>query len=93
MAAQEEKLRAVRLELPENVHTLLRLEAAKQDTSLAALARRAVEDYLFKRKTRLPKGGESVPAWVETEPDGAFVPVLPRTAPPAKRQPKKAGAK
>jgi hypothetical protein len=47
--ATEEKLRAVRLELPEDVHKLLRLEAAKQDTSLAALARLAVEEYL-KRK-------------------------------------------
>lgn len=46
----ESKLRAVRLELPEDVHKLLRLEAAKQDTSLAALARTAVEDYLSKRK-------------------------------------------
>jgi hypothetical protein len=43
------KLRAVRLELPEDVHKLLRLEAAKQDTSLAAMARLAVEEYL-KRK-------------------------------------------
>jgi hypothetical protein len=48
--AAESKLRAVRLELPENVHTLLRLEAAKQDTSLAALARIAVEEYLSRRK-------------------------------------------
>jgi hypothetical protein len=49
MNATQEKLRAVRLELPEDVHKLLRLEAAKQDTSLAALARIAVEEYL-KRK-------------------------------------------
>jgi hypothetical protein len=49
MVTAEEKLRAVRLELPEEVHTLLRLEAAKQDTSLAALARRLVEESL-KRK-------------------------------------------
>jgi predicted HicB family RNase H-like nuclease len=49
MIATDEKLRAVRLELPEDVHKLLRLEAAKQDTSLAALARTAVEEYL-KRK-------------------------------------------
>jgi predicted HicB family RNase H-like nuclease len=51
MIATDEKLRAVRLELPEDVHKLLRLEAAKQDTSLAALARIAVEEYLVKRKT------------------------------------------
>lgn len=49
MIATDEKLRAVRLELPEDVHKLLRLEAAKEDTSLAALARKAVEEYL-KRK-------------------------------------------
>ena len=47
--AAETTLRAVRLELPEDVHRLLRLEAAKQDVSLGALARIAVEDYL-KRK-------------------------------------------
>jgi predicted HicB family RNase H-like nuclease len=47
--AAEVGLRAVRLELPEDVHKLLRLEAAKQDVSLGALARIAVEDYL-KRK-------------------------------------------
>jgi predicted HicB family RNase H-like nuclease len=45
----EEKLRAVRLEVPPDVHEKLRIEAAKQDTSLAALARIAVEEYL-KRK-------------------------------------------
>jgi hypothetical protein len=49
MITVEDKLRAVRLELPEDLHKLLRLEAARQDTSLAALARAAVEDYL-KRK-------------------------------------------
>ena len=47
--AAEATLRAVRLELPEDVHRQLRLEAAKQDVSLGALARIAVEDYL-KRK-------------------------------------------
>jgi hypothetical protein len=47
--ATEPKLRAVRLELPEDVHKLLRVEAANQDTSLAALARIAVEEYLKRR--------------------------------------------
>lgn len=47
-----EKLRAVRLELPEDVHKLLRLEAAKQDTSLAALARIAVEEYLKRKASK-----------------------------------------
>jgi predicted HicB family RNase H-like nuclease len=45
-----EQLRAVRLELPPETHKQLRLEAARQDTSLAALARIAVEEYLAKRK-------------------------------------------
>jgi hypothetical protein len=45
----EVPLRAVRLELPEELHKLLRLEAAKQDTSLALVAREAVREYLMKR--------------------------------------------
>jgi predicted HicB family RNase H-like nuclease len=49
VTATEEKLRAVRLELPEDVHKMLRLEAAKQDSSLAALARTAVEEYLVRK--------------------------------------------
>jgi hypothetical protein len=49
MIASGEKLRPVRLELPEDIHKLLRMEAAKEDVSLAALARRAVEDYLKRR--------------------------------------------
>jgi plasmid stability protein len=48
MQALEEKLRAVRLELPEDTHKLLRLEAAKRDVSLAALARELVEQSLKK---------------------------------------------
>ncbi len=48
-APADTTLRAVRLELPEETHRLLRLEAAKQDVSLGLLARIAVEDYL-KRK-------------------------------------------
>jgi predicted HicB family RNase H-like nuclease len=47
--ATDEELRAVRLELPPETHKQLRLEAAKQDVSLAALARIAVEDYLKRR--------------------------------------------
>jgi hypothetical protein len=46
MPAVEEKLRMVRLELPEEWHKLLRLEAAKRDVSLAALAREYVEQGL-----------------------------------------------
>jgi hypothetical protein len=48
--ATEGKLRAVRLELSEPEHAALRIEAAKQDTSLAHLARVAVREYLSKRK-------------------------------------------
>jgi hypothetical protein len=47
--ANQDRLRAVRLELPEDVHRQLRLEAARQDRSLAALARLAVEDYLRRK--------------------------------------------
>ncbi len=43
---KEEGLRMVRLELPEESHKLLRLEAARRDVSLAFLAREAVEGYL-----------------------------------------------
>ncbi len=46
MEATQEKLRAVRLELPEDVHRLLRLEAAKRDTSLGELARQFVTEAL-----------------------------------------------
>jgi hypothetical protein len=49
VVAAKEELRAVRLELPEEIHALLRVEAAKQDTSLAALARIAVEEYLRRK--------------------------------------------
>lgn len=49
MPAAEAKLRAVRLELEEPIHKLLRLEAAKADTSLAALARELVEEGLKRR--------------------------------------------
>jgi plasmid stability protein len=46
MPATEAKLRAVRLELPEDIHKLLRLEAAKRDTSLGELARQFVTEAL-----------------------------------------------
>ena len=41
-------LRAVRLELSPEVHKALRIEAAKQDKSMAALVREWVEDHLAK---------------------------------------------
>lgn len=44
------ELKAVRLELTPEMHKALRIEAAKADTSMAALVRGLVEDYLAKRK-------------------------------------------
>ena len=52
-----EKLRAVRLELPEDVHKLLRREAADRDLSLGETARRLIEEAL-KRKPGGSKGGD-----------------------------------
>jgi len=45
------ELRAVRVELTPAIHKHLRLEAAKQDRSMASLVRVIVEDYLSKRKS------------------------------------------
>lgn len=53
MQETTEKLRAVRLELSEDVHKLLRREAAEQDMSLSELARHLVTEAL----TRRSKGG------------------------------------
>jgi len=53
-AEKTEKLRAVRLELPEDVHKLLRREAAEQDKSLSELARQFVTECLTKRKGGRP---------------------------------------
>jgi hypothetical protein len=44
------ELKGVRLELELETHNALRVEAAKQDMSMAALVKRLVEDYLTKRK-------------------------------------------
>jgi hypothetical protein len=45
-----EQVRAVRLELPIELHKQFRIEAAKEDTSMAAIARRLVEEWMAKRK-------------------------------------------
>jgi hypothetical protein len=37
---------SVRLYLPQDIHDRFRIEAAKQRTSMALLARRVVEDYV-----------------------------------------------
>ncbi len=49
--ATTEEVRAVRLELPLSMHKLFRVEAAKEDNSMAAIARQLVEEWLAKRKT------------------------------------------
>jgi hypothetical protein len=46
-----EDVRAVRLELPLSLHKQFRIEAAKEDSSMAAIARRLVEEWMSKRKT------------------------------------------
>src|SRR5262245_39913322 len=57
MPATEERLRAVRLELSEQEHAALRIEAAKQDLSLMHMARRLVAEGL--KRTRRGKSGEA----------------------------------
>jgi predicted HicB family RNase H-like nuclease len=52
MDATGTALKAVRLELSPEIHKALRIEAAKQDKSMAALVRTWVEENLAKlRKT------------------------------------------
>jgi hypothetical protein len=53
MNSQGVELRAVRLELPLELHRELRIEAAKQDKSMSALAQIAIEEYLARKR----KGG------------------------------------
>jgi predicted HicB family RNase H-like nuclease len=50
VSATGTELKAVRLELTAETHKQLRIEAAKQDMSMAALVRGLVEEYLAKRK-------------------------------------------
>ena len=50
MEAVAPKLRAVRLELSEDEHAALRIQAAKEDVSLMQLARKAVREYLVRSK-------------------------------------------
>ncbi len=54
LPATAEKLRAVRLEVPEDVHKLLRKEAAELDMSLTELARHLVTEAIMKRKGGKP---------------------------------------
>jgi hypothetical protein len=48
--ATEEDLKAIRLELPIDLHRELRIEAAKRDTHMSALARIAVEEFLARTR-------------------------------------------
>jgi predicted HicB family RNase H-like nuclease len=50
------ELKAVRLELPEDVHRQLRIRAAEQGKSMAAYVRHLVEEHLSK-PTPKGKGG------------------------------------
>jgi hypothetical protein len=52
-SATSDEVRAVRLELPIELHKQFRIEAAKEDTSMAAIARRLVEEWMARRA----KGG------------------------------------
>jgi len=45
-----EQVRAVRLELPLSLHKQFRIECAKEDSTMAAIARRLVEEWMSKRK-------------------------------------------
>ena len=50
LPATRNTLRAVRLERSQQEHAALRVETAKQDISLARLARVAVKEYLARKK-------------------------------------------
>jgi hypothetical protein len=50
MVGTENEAKSIRLELPPDVHHTFRVEAAKEGMSMAAVARRLVEQYLSKRK-------------------------------------------
>jgi hypothetical protein len=47
--SQERGLKLVRLELPPDVQQRFRVEAAKEGMSMAAMARRVVEEWVAKR--------------------------------------------
>jgi plasmid stability protein len=49
-ATVDSSLKLVRLELPESVHKQFRVEAAKEGVSMAAMARRLVEEWVVRRK-------------------------------------------
>ncbi len=50
MTAVESEVKSVRLELSPDVHRDFRIEAAKEGQSMAALAKKLVEEWVAKRK-------------------------------------------
>jgi plasmid stability protein len=50
--AVEVEAKSIRLELPSDVHQKFRVEAAKEGASMAAVARRLVEEYLKRKEGR-----------------------------------------
>ena len=50
MPATASETKFVRLELPIEMHRALRMEAARQEVSMAQLAKIAVEEFLERRK-------------------------------------------
>jgi hypothetical protein len=50
MIAVQTEPKSIRLELEPNVHQQFRVESAKEGLSMAAVARRLVEEYLARRK-------------------------------------------
>jgi hypothetical protein len=49
MPAVEAEAKSIRLELSPDLHRQFRIEAAKEGISMAAVARRLVEDYLRRK--------------------------------------------
>ena len=56
-ATAEEKLIPIRCELTEEMRRLLRIEAAKRDTSAVKLARQFINEALYKLYPEAKKGG------------------------------------
>lgn len=50
MPATEEKLKLVKLQLPESAHDEFRVLAAKERTNMAILARRLILDYIERKR-------------------------------------------
>jgi hypothetical protein len=58
MSATGVELKAVRLELTPSIHKELRIEAAKQDKSMAAVVRSLVETFVADLHKRKAGGGK-----------------------------------